>query len=637
MSIHDPINILMVDDQPAKLLSYEVILKGLGANLIKANSAREALEQLLKHEVAVVLIDVSMPELDGFELAEILRGHPRHEKTAIIFVSAIHLSDVDRIRGYETGAVDYVPVPVIPEILRAKVRIFVELYRNTRQLEHLNEELERRVTERTAELEASTARLRASEERLRLASEAAGFGTYDYNVSAGQIYWSPYLRHIVGLEGEDPLTLEKVLDFVHPDHRELVRQHIEGYAPGGHRREIEFKVVRPDGEIRWLSDRGQAVPDGREAAAGWRVVGTTLDITERKQAEERQRLLMAELDHRVKNVLSNVSAVAHLSSHRAPSVTSFVQSLDGRIQAMSQAHALLARGAWAGADLRVLLTEVLAPFLSRARDNITIEGEPAWVRPELTQSLALTLHELATNALKHGALSSPTGKVVVSWAIDPCPPPGQLRLVWRESGGPPVSQPTISGFGLTILQAAASDVGAVAECNFHREGFVYSLEGAFALKRSGPSTAPRSQLAEEAAATDAPQPQSQGSRILVIEDEALVALQLQADLESAGHKVIGPARSLQAGMSLVEQEEIDIALVDVSLGRETSTPIADRLLARKVPFAFVTGYSDAAMLPEHLREMPRLIKPYVPADVRRLLDGLLDKSRRGLPPHSPAA
>ena len=114
---HDPVNILMVDDQPAKLLSYEVILNGLGANLIKANSAREALERLLKHEIAVVLVDVSMPELDGFELAKMLREHPRYEKIAIIFVSAIHLSDVDRIRGYETGAVDYVPVPVIPELM----------------------------------------------------------------------------------------------------------------------------------------------------------------------------------------------------------------------------------------------------------------------------------------------------------------------------------------------------------------------------------------------------------------------------------------------------------------------------------------------------------------------------------------
>lgn len=155
----DKINILLVDDQPAKLLSYEVILAELGENLIKVTSAREALEQLLKNEVAVLLVDVCMPELDGFELAGLIREHPRFEKTAIIFISAIQISDLDRLRGYAAGAVDYIPVPVVPEVLRAKVKVFCELYRKTRQLESLNAELEKRVAERTAALEASTRQL----------------------------------------------------------------------------------------------------------------------------------------------------------------------------------------------------------------------------------------------------------------------------------------------------------------------------------------------------------------------------------------------------------------------------------------------------------------------------------------------
>src|SRR6202521_5288190 len=141
----DRVNILLVDDQPAKLLSYEVILRDLGENLVKAASAREALEQLLKKDIAVVLIDVCMPELDGFQLAAMIREHPRFQQTAIIFISAIHLTDVDRVRGYEMGAVDYVPVPVIPEVLKAKIKIFTELFRKTRQLETLNRELEDRV------------------------------------------------------------------------------------------------------------------------------------------------------------------------------------------------------------------------------------------------------------------------------------------------------------------------------------------------------------------------------------------------------------------------------------------------------------------------------------------------------------
>jgi signal transduction histidine kinase/ActR/RegA family two-component response regulator len=160
-------NILLVDDQPAKLLSYEAVLQELGENLISASSAEAALEQLLKNDVAVVLIDVCMPRLDGFELAGMIRGHPRFQKLPIIFVSAVNLSELDRLKGYESGAVDYVPVPVAPEILRAKVSVFAELHRKTRQLELLNRDLERRVADRTAELEASAERLRESEARLQ--------------------------------------------------------------------------------------------------------------------------------------------------------------------------------------------------------------------------------------------------------------------------------------------------------------------------------------------------------------------------------------------------------------------------------------------------------------------------------------
>src|SRR5262249_45637499 len=153
--MNEKANILLVDDQPAKLLTYELMLAKLGENLIKAGSAKEALEVLLKHDVAVILTDVSMPEMGGFEMADIIRQHPRFRKTAIIFVSALHLTDQDRLRGYEHGAVDYVSVPVVAEVLCAKIRIFVELHRKTRQLERMNQELERRVEERTAALRNS--------------------------------------------------------------------------------------------------------------------------------------------------------------------------------------------------------------------------------------------------------------------------------------------------------------------------------------------------------------------------------------------------------------------------------------------------------------------------------------------------
>src|ERR1700678_1317445 len=164
MSITESVNILMVDDQPGKLLSYRAILEDLGENLLSATSGRQALEVLLSRDVAIILMDVSMPDLDGFELADLIRQHPRFQKTAIIFISGVHLTDSDKIQGYRSGAVDYISVPVVPEGLLSKIGIFVELHRKTRMLESLNSELEQRVEERTEEL-------RKSEEQFRLRAE----------------------------------------------------------------------------------------------------------------------------------------------------------------------------------------------------------------------------------------------------------------------------------------------------------------------------------------------------------------------------------------------------------------------------------------------------------------------------------
>ena len=140
-SVKQKVNILPVDDQPGKLLGYEAILGELDENLIKAASGREALEYLLKNDIAVVLVDVNMPGMDGFELADMIRQHPRFEETAMIFISAVHLTDLDRLRGYERGGVDYISVPVIPELLRAKVKVFAELHRKSQQLKDMNEGL----------------------------------------------------------------------------------------------------------------------------------------------------------------------------------------------------------------------------------------------------------------------------------------------------------------------------------------------------------------------------------------------------------------------------------------------------------------------------------------------------------------
>ena len=218
--MNDQVNVLLVDDQPAKLLANEEILRDLGENLVKTSSAREALEFLLKNDAAVVLIDVCMPELDGFQLAAMIRDHPRFQRTAIIFISAIQVDDVDRLRGYEMGAVDYVPVPVVPAVLRAKVKVFAELYRKTRELERFNSHLERRVAERTAELEASTARLLHSEQQLRLATEAAEIGLWDVDNVTDTLFWPPLVKAMFGISPDVTVSMADFYAGLHPDDRE---------------------------------------------------------------------------------------------------------------------------------------------------------------------------------------------------------------------------------------------------------------------------------------------------------------------------------------------------------------------------------------------------------------------------------
>src|ERR1700748_635759 len=141
MGASEKVNVLLVDDQPSRLLTYETILSDLGQNLVRAGSGLEALEKLMKDEFAVVLLDVSMPDMDGFEAATLIHQHPRFERTPIIFVTGVHVSELDRLKGYKVGAVDYVSIPVVPEILRSKVAVLVELHLKRRELQELNRNL----------------------------------------------------------------------------------------------------------------------------------------------------------------------------------------------------------------------------------------------------------------------------------------------------------------------------------------------------------------------------------------------------------------------------------------------------------------------------------------------------------------
>jgi PAS domain S-box-containing protein len=466
MMDQEKVNILLVDDQPAKLLAYEVILKELGENLVVAASGREALEFLLKNEVAVILVDVCMPELDGFELAAMIREHPRFQKTAMIFISAIQVSDFDRLRGYEMGAVDYVPVPVVPEVLRAKIRVFAELYRKTRQLERLNAELEDRVRARTAELEQSTARLVESEQRRSMAIAAGKMGSWDWDWVNGDWMWDEGQYKIFGVDKEFELTSANIQALLHPDDVHQLRQVWSELTKGSRSYEAEFRIRRPDGDERWCVGTAAATTD-REGRVV-RVSGVTIDITDRKRAEERQTLLTREVDHRAKNALALAQSIVRLT--RAQNVNAYVQAVEGRITALARVHTVLSLSSWQGAEIRQLVAEEVAPYSEAGQ--IQYEGAEVQLQPATAQTLALALHELVTNSAKYGSLSTLSGRLAISWEAQT----DRLVVGWVETGGPPVTTPKSKGFGTrSVIASIETQLGGKADFDWRPEGLVCRL------------------------------------------------------------------------------------------------------------------------------------------------------------------
>ena len=602
MAEQDKVNILLVDDQPSKLLSYEVILHDLGENLVKASSGREALEHLLKSEIAVVLVDVCMPDLDGFQLAAMIREHPRFQKTAMIFISAIHLTDMDRLRGYEMGAVDYVPVPVIPEVLRAKVKVFAELYRKTRQLERINAELEGRVFARTSELEASTRQLRQSEERRSLALVAGKMGSWDWNQETGECLWDDGQYQIFGVDRQNfAVTAENVRALVHPDDWNELQIALQRLLKDRQPTQAEFRVKRPNGDIRWCL--GSGAPSLDPAGNVARISGVTVDITDRKQAEERQTLLAREVDHRAKNALAVVQSIVRLT--RASTIEDFITAVEGRIRALSRAHTILSLSRWQGADLHGLVDEELAPYRTIDGRRVAASGPHVSLRPAAAQCLALALHELVTNAAKYGALSADTGSVEMEWSLAS----GDLQLHWTEKGGPPTKAPSAPGFGTRIIKASIEgQLGGKADFEWLAEGVCCCLSVPLG---DGKSTHPAGNGQHATAAQAAPAPQPivvLGNRVLVVEDEALVAMAIRESLDSLGYSVVGPCGNITEAVIALRHNRVDAAVLDINLGGDLVYPLADILAAENIPFVFVTGYGHEE-LESRFAAVPILQKP----------------------------
>jgi chemotaxis family two-component system sensor kinase Cph1 len=340
---------------------------------------------------------------------------------------------------------------------------------------------------------------------------------------------------------------------------------------------------------------------------------------ERDAALKYQRFLMAELDHCVKNTLASVQAVARQTLGRGSEADAFV----GRLSAMANAHSLLADSQWQGASLNRIVETAVMPWLGRVR----LDGPNLALSAKVTQALSLALHELTTNAAKHGALSVPEGFVQIQWRVL-SDDSQKLALHWTEHGGPPVSEPTRKGFGTIVLERMlTSELEGSTERAFHRDGvecvIKFPLRGHPVVERQDALERP-----EPFRVLGAERDLLRGRRILLAEDATIVAMELFAIMENAGAQVLGPAATVDRAMTLAKTEKIDCAVLDVNLNGEMAFPVAQWLRAHGVPFIFVTGYGDPSMWPADFRDAERLSKPVQSAELLAVVATLIRHARR---------
>ena len=544
MSAEEQVNILLVDDQPGKLLAYEVILSELGENLIKAGSANEALEQLLKSDVAIVLIDVCMPDLDGFELAAMIREHPRFQKTAFIFVSAIQVTELDLLRGYAAGAVDYVAVPVVPDLLRAKVRVFAELYRKTRQLETLNAELERRVAERTAELaDANTDLEHRVEERTR----------------------------------EREAALAKV--------HEMQKVESLGQLTGGVAHDFNNLLMAVLGNLEILS---KFIPDDPKLR---RLIDGAIQGAERGATLTKRMLAFArrqELRPATVNVPKLVDSMVEMLGRSLGPGIEITTEFENHVPATRVDPNQL--------ELALLNLALNARDAMPGGGRLTISARGERVGPGAIPGLAVGDYVCIAERDTGVGMDEATLKRATE-------PFFTTKGVGRGTG-----------LGLSMVDGLVAQSGGAMRIS-SKVGTGTSIE----------LWLPVSELEKVEEPRPAGTPRIldlRACRVLVVDDDPIVAAGTAAMLEDLGHSAIEVGSAEVALQVLSSESEIDLVITDHAMPGMTGTELAKQIRRHwpGVPVVLASGYTE---LPGDELGLPRLSKPYRQEELARLLAELV--------------
>jgi PAS domain S-box-containing protein len=480
------INILIVDDEPKNLTVLETVLNNPAYRLVKAESADQALLALLVDQFALLILDIRMPGVTGIELAQIIKKRKKTSQVPIIFLTAYYNEDQHVLEGYGAGAVDYLHKPVNPDILRSKVAVFAELHRMQREIAMANHALLAEVTERRraqAELRAlndtleqhvieRTHALRASAALLQTATDNASVGLVTLDRDRRYVFANPAYCKILGLPND--IIGRHSAEILAPVYAEQIAPFLDR-AFAGERISCELNRAATGGALAnsyHYSVIYEPEKDGDGNVIG--VVVVVFDITDRKRSEEHIRLLLSEVNHRSKNMLSVVSAIARQTT--APSQGEFVQRFSDRVQALAASHDLLAKSQWQSIAVSELVRAQLAHFEGLIGKRIVLDGPPQDLSVAGAQCIGMVVHELATNAAKHGALSNQVGRVAISWQVENGAADDRFTISWIEHGGPPVVAPAHRGFGSTVIKSMAElSLEGEVEVDFAPSGLIWRL------------------------------------------------------------------------------------------------------------------------------------------------------------------
>ncbi|MBU1377035.1 MAG: PAS domain-containing protein [Alphaproteobacteria bacterium] len=454
-------------------------------------------------------------------------------------------------------------------------------------------------------------------ERLGAALQAAGLGEFEWDLARGCLSVSTRMAALTGLPAGDIESEGVIVRNAHPDDAAAFVAQRDAALHAGDTFDIRFRFIRPtDQKLIWLRLAGVVTRDA--AGAAQRMTGIIEDVSQNHLEEDQRQQLMAELDHRVKNVLAAVQALAQQTAKRTASLPAFLQTFGGRLKAMASANELLTAARWRGAAI---------DHLAAAELGAIAPGQTSWAGPELfltpraANALSLALHELATNAVKFGALSVETGHVALKWTLRPN---GGFELTWTESGGPTVTAPARRGFGSTLLeQVTGRELNGETQVDYRPAGVTVRLRAGPQAVAERPEVVPEAPVARvtETVATSRGPASLKGARVLIVEDAVLLALELETGLSEAGATVIGPAYELEEAMALLDQP-IDAAVLDANLNGRSVTPVAEALHQRQIPFVFATGYGETGGAPGGF-EAPVIRKPYDVTQVAAAVADLL--------------